>query len=48
MLFEVRGQGQGLHDLEPATVGQAVQPALAGAGDGGADPVDVRTTPLDK
>jgi Amt family ammonium transporter len=34
-----------VHDLEPATAGQAVEPALAGGGDGDAEPVDVRTTP---
>jgi hypothetical protein len=34
-----------VHDLEPATAGQAVEPGLAGGGDGDAEPVDVRTTP---
>ena len=34
-----------IHDLEPATTGQANEPALARAGDGDAEAVDVRTTP---
>jgi ammonium transporter, Amt family len=35
-----------IHDLEPATVGQAAEPALARAGgDGDSEAVDVRTTP---
>ena len=33
-----------IHDLEPAAVGQAGEPALA-AGNGDPEPVDVRTTP---
>jgi Amt family ammonium transporter len=34
-----------VHDLEPATAGQAAAAALPGAGNGDAEPADVRTTP---